>query len=94
MLLRSHRNQSFGRRLDEMKNKLCEALEIEENQLNLKATTEEGLGFTGSGEGMVVQAICMLICFLIWQEMTGSPADAEDAVAVDNKRIRKLDRGR
>ena len=24
--------------------------------------------------------------------MTGSPADAEDAVAVDNKRIRKLDR--
>ena len=37
--------------MDEMKNKLCEALEIEENQLNLKATTEEGLGFTGSGEG-------------------------------------------
>lgn len=30
--------------------------------------------------------------FWIWQEMTGSPADAEDAVAVDNKRIRKLDR--
>ena len=50
--------------MDEMKNKLCEALEIEENQLNLKATTEEGLGFTGSGEGMAAQAICMLIPLL------------------------------
>ena len=50
--------------MDEMKNKLCEALEIEENQLNLKATTEEGLGFTGSGEGRAAQAICMLIPLL------------------------------
>ena len=50
--------------MDEMKKILCEALEIEENQLNLKATTEEGLGFTGSGEGMAAQAICMLIPLL------------------------------
>ena len=50
--------------MDEMKKILCEALEIEENQLNLKATTEEGLGFTGSGEGMAAQASCMLIPLL------------------------------
>ena len=29
-------------------------------QVNVKATTEEGLGFTGSGEGISSQAICML----------------------------------
>ena len=39
---------------------IAEALEISENQVNLKATTEEGLGFTGSGEGISSQAICLL----------------------------------
>jgi len=29
-------------------------------QVNVKATTEEGLGFTGSGEGISSQAVCML----------------------------------
>ena len=33
---------------------------IEKNQVNIKATTEEGLGFTGSGEGISSQAICAL----------------------------------
>lgn len=44
-----------------MKKNMCDALGIEWDQLNIKATTEEGLGFTGSGEGMAAQAICMLI---------------------------------
>lgn len=42
----------------EMKKNIAEALQIEEDQLNLKATTEEGLGFTGTGEGISSQAIC------------------------------------
>ena len=33
---------------------------IETNQVNVKATTEEGLGFTGSGEGISSQAICAI----------------------------------
>lgn len=39
---------------------ISEALGLNVNQVNIKATTEEGLGFTGSGEGISSQAICLL----------------------------------
>ena len=39
---------------------VAEALHLEEDQVNIKATTEEGLGFTGTEEGISSQAICML----------------------------------
>ena len=39
---------------------VANALKIDVNQVNIKATTEEGLGFTGKGEGISSQAICML----------------------------------
>ena len=39
---------------------IAKALGIEISQLNIKATTEEGLGFTGQGEGISSQAICSL----------------------------------
>ena len=35
-------------------------LGIPENRVNVKATTEEKLGFTGSGEGMACHAVCLL----------------------------------
>ena len=35
-------------------------LGIEENQINVKATTEENLGFTGSGEGIAAYAVCII----------------------------------
>lgn len=43
-----------------MRKNMAEALGIGESQLNIKATTEEGLGFTGRGEGIASQAICLL----------------------------------
>lgn len=46
--------------IDTMRANIAEALGIEVSQVNVKATTEEGLGFTGSGEGISSQAICML----------------------------------
>lgn len=45
--------------LDMVKN-IAKTLGIEESQVNIKATTEEGLGFTGTGEGMKAQAVCLL----------------------------------
>lgn len=46
--------------IDEMRENLAKALNIDLDQINVKATTEEGLGFTGSGEGISSQAICGL----------------------------------
>lgn len=46
--------------IDAMRANIAGALGIEISQVNVKATTEEGLGFTGVGEGISAQAICML----------------------------------
>ena len=46
--------------IDAMRANIADALGIEIIQVNVKATTEEGLGFTGSGEGISSQAVCML----------------------------------
>lgn len=46
--------------IDEMRENIARALETEISCVNVKATTEEGLGFTGSGEGISAQAVCML----------------------------------
>jgi 2-C-methyl-D-erythritol 2,4-cyclodiphosphate synthase len=35
-------------------------LDIEENRVNIKATTEEKLGFTGTEQGMACHAVCLL----------------------------------
>ncbi len=39
---------------------IADALGIHSNQINVKATTEEGLGFTGTMEGISSQAVCLL----------------------------------
>ena len=39
---------------------IAEALHLELDQVNIKATTEEGLGFTGTGEGISSQAVCLI----------------------------------
>ena len=45
----------------QMRENMARALNIDLNQINVKATTEEGLGFTGTGEGISSQAICLLL---------------------------------
>ena len=46
--------------IDTMRKNVADTLGIELDQVNIKATTEEGLGFTGSGEGISSQAICSI----------------------------------
>ena len=47
--------------IPQMVKNVAETLQIDESQVNIKATTEEGLGFTGTGEGISSQAICSLM---------------------------------
>lgn len=44
----------------QMRKNMAGALHISEDRINVKATTEEGLGFTGGGLGISSQAICLL----------------------------------
>lgn len=44
-----------------MREHLSAALQISSSQVSVKATTEEGLGITGNGDGMTATAICLLI---------------------------------
>ena len=46
--------------IDTMRKNIAKALHITVEQVNVKATTEEGLGFTGTGEGISSQAVCLL----------------------------------
>ena len=46
--------------IEEMEKNIAAALHIDVSQVNVKATTEEGLGFTGTEQGISSQAICAL----------------------------------
>lgn len=46
--------------IPKMRENLAEAMGISQDRVNVKATTEEGLGFTGRGEGIASQAVCLL----------------------------------
>ena len=46
--------------IDAMRAKLADACGVSVDQISVKATTEEGLGFTGAGEGIAVHAVCLL----------------------------------
>ena len=46
--------------IPQMRDHLAQVLKLPVERVNIKATTEEGLGFTGSGEGIACHAVCLL----------------------------------
>lgn len=46
--------------IPDMRENLARELDLPLDRINVKATTEEGLGFTGSGEGVACHAVCLL----------------------------------
>lgn len=46
--------------IEQMRKNIAEACGISVEQVNVKATTEERLGFTGSGEGISAHAVCLI----------------------------------
>lgn len=60
--------------IEQMRKNIADTLGLDVDQVNVKATTEEGLGFTGTGEGISSQAICSLRKLISF-----SSVDVEDA---------------
>ncbi len=46
--------------IPQMQENIAAALQVSSSQINIKATTEEQLGFTGDGSGMSCHAVCLL----------------------------------
>lgn len=46
--------------IEDMRKNICKCLNLNDKMLNIKATTEEGLGFTGKEEGISANTICLL----------------------------------
>lgn len=66
--------------IDEMRKRIADVLEIEVGRVSVKATTEEGMGFTGEGLGITCQAIALLETvdnYAYCDVMTGVIGDVE-----------------
>lgn len=65
--------------ISQMVENIATALGIEANQVNVKATTEEGLGFTGKGEGISSQSIALLssVADMVDKSVTVADSDVD-----------------
>lgn len=61
--------------IESMQRNIAAALKLSVDQVSIKATTEEGLGFTGTGEGISSQAVCLLEKILNYSSFDVTPQD-------------------
>lgn len=54
-------NPKIAPYIDKMRTNICKVLNLELNQVNIKATTTEGLGFIGEGQGISAYAVVCLV---------------------------------
>lgn len=70
--------------LEQMEANVAEVLKLEKGQINIKATTEEGLGFTGAMEGIAAQAVCALASAL---EFLPDDRDGKSCAGCSGRRV-------
>ena len=46
--------------IDDMRREIADVMDVDVSRVNIKATTEEKMGFTGRGEGIRAHAVCLL----------------------------------
>ena len=63
--------------IEKMRENIAKVLQLKVNRINIKATTEEGLGFTGTGQGISSQAVCLLQGIDDMKEIVYSIGDCE-----------------
>lgn len=78
---------------EQMMQNVADALHISRNQVNIKATTEEGLGFTGNGEGISAQAICVLLPVSNYQYVDVLQEDNGCSACAGCKKIAEMEKG-
>ncbi len=59
--------------IEQMRYNVANALHLDTDQVNIKATTEEHLGFTGSLEGIAAQAVCSIRPMFEFDDRTAEP---------------------
>ena len=62
--------------ISQMQENIAAAVNVSPERVNVKATTEEKLGFTGSGEGMACHAVCLLEAAVPPDNTLQTPAEA------------------
>lgn len=65
--------------IDQMRQNIADALYIDFNQVNVKATTEEGLGFTGHKEGIAAHAVCIINSY--FDTLLSKPQDTSEEMS-------------
>jgi len=77
----------MGKYIENIKMNLSEALRVPINRISVKATSTEGLSFTGSGEGIAAQAVCLLK-----QEYQETVKSSNKAKKSSKKSVKKVEK--